>query len=130
MFPKFPPVILVISVCMLCTALTSGCGPREARFNNGFCSVGTEELNTALDHWFDRWQKLRGGPDESVVTTRQTPKPIHEGRGNATAPAALAKAVCDLAAMSRPMQPPELDVLVREFGQRPVASARWLVPAH
>lgn len=108
------------SLLMLLVTLTT-CGPGVARFNDGFCSIGTAELNSALDHWYDRWQKRKGGPDASVPTTRDTPKPIHEGRGNATAPAALRQGICDLAPMSRPMNDGEIDAFVKIYGAPPIA---------
>ncbi|MEQ9362815.1 MAG: substrate-binding domain-containing protein [Leptospirales bacterium] len=107
---------------LICAAL-AGCGGAAdaARFNDGFCSVGTEELNTAFDHWYQRWQNRTGGPDASVPATQARPKPIHEGRGNATAPAALRKGVCDLAPMSRPMSDSETHAFVETYGAPPIA---------
>jgi phosphate transport system substrate-binding protein len=110
-----------LALPLLAGLCLSACGPREARFNEGFCSIGSEELNTALDHWLQRWQKRQGGPDAPPPATLQDPRPIHEGRGTATAPEALRKGICDLAPMSRPMTDAELHGIVLADGTRPLA---------
>lgn len=115
------------------------CRPDVARFNDGFCSVGTEELNTAFDHWYQRWQdrdRAAATAAKNEPTSRENPRAIHEGRGNATAPAALRDGVCDLAPMSRPMSDSEIDAFVQRHGARPVAvpiaveALAIIVPAH
>ena len=113
--------VLATSMTLLLSTLPLACGAQAARYNDGFCSIGTEELNTAFDHWYDRWQKKQGGPDDRVPTTNATPKPIHEGRGNATAPDALRNRICDLAPMSRPMQAAEIDAITKRLGHPPLA---------
>lgn len=101
---------IIAGIIVVVTTL-SACRRAPARYNEGFCSIGSEELNTAFDHWSKRYA------DEAELET----PPVHEGRGNATAPGALHDGVCDLAPMTRPMTDAEVDRFVRTFGAKPVA---------
>ncbi len=94
---------LILSVCMLfaCSRTT----PHADRF----CSVGTEELNTA----FDTWGKL--------ALESGLPRPVHEGRGNLLAPRALLDERCEMGSVSMPIGDADVDALRRKFGQIPVA---------
>ncbi|MCR9141933.1 MAG: hypothetical protein NXI24_06750 [bacterium] len=121
---KSRPITIGAVLLLSGLAFASACGGSQtdaARFNDGFCSVGTAELNTAFDHWYHRWQQRQNKADGSVPATREAPKAIHEGRGNATAPGALLRGVCDLAPMSRPMNDGEIDAFVKKFGAPPIA---------
>ncbi len=101
----------IIVGIIVAAVTTAHCRRGPARFNDGFCSIGTEELNTAFDHWTKRY---------ADAADLETP-PVHEGRGNATAPGALRDGVCDFAPMTRPMTDAEIDAFVRTFGAKPVA---------
>ena len=83
---------------------------RPHRIENGFCSIGSEELNTAMAHW-----------SRQFAEDRQEPPLVHEGRGSAIAPRALLEGTCDLGPMSRPMNDAEVHSFVERFGEQPVA---------
>lgn len=93
----------------------SGC-KHGARFENGVCSIGTEQLNTAMVQWADRFQSKN-----SAVENPGSKPIIHEGRGTSVAPQALEQRICDLAPMSRPMHAAELNVFIEKHGGRPIA---------
>lgn len=87
------------------------CINSSKRYNDGFCSIGTEELNTALSNWSHYYQKK--------FPSRMARQFIHEGRGSLVAADALFKRICDLAPMSRPMSPPEIDRFIKRGNGRP-----------
>lgn len=114
----------------------SACAPSTAaRFNDGFCSVGSEELNTVMDQWLAAYRKqaAQSGAGDATALAETA---IHEGRGTATAAGALRDGICDLAPMSRPMNSAEIDGFVQRFGGEPVAipvaveALAIIVPAH
>ncbi len=90
-------------------ALAMQCGHRNPRFNQGFCSIGSEGFNYPMDAWIASFRK-------------QADKvPVHDGKGNGTAPKSLLDGTCDMAPMTRPMSKAEIHSLVKKFGQAPVA---------
>lgn len=131
-----PPATMVLfralatALCALCLA---SCQPAAARFNDGFCSVGSEELNTILDHWFAAYREQAAAGNASTDTIQSA---LHEGRGSTTAPGALRDGICDLAPMSRPMNSAEIDSIKEKLGGEPVAipvaveALAIIVPAH
>lgn len=94
---------LILSVCMLAVC------SRTPSSSQTFCSVGTEELNTA----FDTWGKM--------AQENGLPRPVHEGRGNLLAPRALLESRCTMGAASMPMSDADMDALRKKFGQPPLA---------
>ena len=91
--------------------LTAGCSHPARRYADGYCSIGTGELNTAFAHWSHNWE------------AQGRKHFIHEGRGSTVAVDALYRGICDLAPMGRPMNSAELDRFVKKYGERPAALA-------
>ncbi|MBX7058846.1 MAG: substrate-binding domain-containing protein [Leptospirales bacterium] len=90
------------------------CKEAARPYAGGFCSVGSEELNDAMDAWRDDFRRIQGAIDGPQ-------NPQHEGRGNGVAPGALLDGVCEMAAMSRPLSDSEIDSFVRREGSAPVS---------
>lgn len=132
-----PPSLLrsAAGACVLLFVLLLGqCRPEATRHQNGFCSVGGEELNDALDSWRAGFAEIGNASNSGDSSVGDGP--IHEGRGNGVAPGALLDGVCDMAAMSRPMTDAEVDRFVRRYGKAPraipaaVEALAIIVPEH
>lgn len=96
---------------LVCVLIAAQCRKTDSMAGtSGFCSVGSEEFNYPMDSWIDLYKTRHGG----VL-------PVHEGRGNGTAPQALLDKLCVLAPMSRPMTDPEVHALVETYGTVPIA---------
>ncbi|MCB1173523.1 MAG: substrate-binding domain-containing protein [Leptospiraceae bacterium] len=102
-------VFLPVLLCIL-TAFIQ-CRPESPRYQDGFCSIGTEQLNTAMVHWSALYQSQN--PTETLHLQ-------HEGRGSLVGPAALLSGTCDLAPMSRPMPADQLQKFQDRFGALPL----------
>ena len=99
---------VLLALALFCSALACD---RARRIENGFCSIGSEELNTAMAHWSRQFAEGQEGAPL-----------VHEGRGSAIAPQALLNGTCDLGPMSRPMTDAEVQAFVERYGEQPVAS--------
>ncbi|MCB1306776.1 MAG: hypothetical protein KDK30_01290 [Leptospiraceae bacterium] len=100
----------VIGAALLLLSLLPGCQTQK-RFNDGFCSVGSEEVNTIMAHWARTFAEQN----------RLSAEPVHEGRGNLVAPDALLREVCDLAPMSLPMPDSQIHAFIMKYKAPPVA---------
>ena len=98
-------------VSLVCVLASVQCRKTDAMAHTkGFCSVGSEVFNYPMDSWIDLYKERLGGVP-----------PVHEGRGNGTAPGVLREGLCALAPMSRPMTDAEVHSLVEKYGSVPVA---------
>jgi ABC-type phosphate transport system substrate-binding protein len=107
------PLLLILLLCgTLCTEPA----------HDGYCIVGSEEFQPILDAW-------------SAAYEKENPAPLHEGRGNDSAKIVLADGICEMAAMTRPLNAKEISAILRQSTEKPplaipVAVESLVIVAH
>jgi phosphate transport system substrate-binding protein len=92
----------IVTGALIC--LLFSCGkPRGTTY----CSVGSEELNAAMDAW--------------AAVYKPGPAPQHEGRGSRVGAKALADGICEMAASSEILPDEDIDRIARKQSAKPEA---------
>jgi phosphate transport system substrate-binding protein len=73
-----------------------------------FKSIGSDTMNNLMTFWAEDFKRLY-----------QNVRPAIEGKGSATAPAALIAGTANFGPMSRPMKGAEIDEFEKKFGYKP-----------
>ena len=72
-------------------------------------SIGSDTLNNLMTLWAEQFTRFYPNAKSQI-----------EGKGSSTAPPALISGTAQLAPMSRPMKPEEIDAFEKKFGYRPM----------